>query len=832
MSGDGLNRAQRTAVTTLEGPLLVLAGAGSGKTRVITFRIAELIASGIKPSRILAVTFTNKAAREMRERARKLLDERARQKRRESGKGRSRQAKDAGPEISTFHSLCVRVLRRNAHVLGYSENFTIYDRGDQESACRAALRDIRVGHQKLRPSDLLNLIGGWKTAGLSPGDAENAAKNDLELLGAHAYAKYRAQLRASNAMDFDDLLLLTVELLEKHPEVRFAEASRFDHLLIDEYQDTNGLQYRIVRALAERHKNLCVVGDDDQSIYGWRGAEVEHILHFANNWPGTRVVELVENYRSTEWILHLSNTLIKHNSERHQKQLIAARGRGHVPRFIRHEDETAEAESIVIDIHTKITREDEERVPASDIAILFRTNEQPRAFEQELRRAGVPYVLIGGQSFYDRKEIKDLLGYLRVLSNPQDEVSLLRIINTPARGIGTSSIQALLDQAVNAGEALWKLLPKADHIDGVTPAARIAVEGFVHLIGEFRARMQRESLSAVVRELIVRVDYKSELERTYKDPGELEARWNAVEEFVNAVSVYESRTEMPSLSGFLEESALASGDDDKDDDKRKEHSITLMTLHSAKGLEFPIVYLVGLEEGFLPHKRSVLDERSRAIEEERRLAYVGITRAQDQLTLSYCKNRLKWGKLRPQLPSRFLFEMRGETDKAREVGILAAEAIRKSADGDDGDGGKTGRGDKAGKEKKGEKPERREKAPSEQTPRQDRAPRRDPVKPPKKVPVKSAPFPSHEPRPAPPGADAPGAADLRPSPLSSGHRGRGPRPIGVDTSKAFPTSSPPTPPPDRQAPPEPPGPSSSPAAGAAAASPESALPRQQSLFGD
>ncbi len=663
--GDGLNRAQRSAVTTLSGPLLVLAGAGTGKTRVITFRIAELIRSGIAPNRILAVTFTNKAAREMNERAQALL----------GGKRRKRKKKAPAPEISTFHSLCVRVLRRHIQKLGYPEQFTIYDRGDQESIARNALRDIRVGHQKLRPGELINIISGWKSQSVRATDAEEIAQGDQQVLAAAAYGRYQAALRAAGAVDFDDLLLLTEQLFQEHPDVRFAEASRFDHLLIDEYQDTNGLQYRIVRHLAGRHRNLCVVGDDDQSIYGWRGAEVQHILNFKDDWPEAKVVRLEENYRSTEWVLRLANTLIAHNSTRHDKVLRASRGRGQPPRFLSFEEESQEAENVVREIASKVHREDEERVVASDIAILFRTNEQPRAFEQELRRANVPYVLVGGQSFFDRKEIKDLLSYLKVLANPNDEVSLLRIINTPARGIGTGSVQTLLDDAVSAGQPLWKILPTAPQHPDLSQGASEAVEDFRHLIDEFRARLGRERLSDLFRELVGRIDYRSELERQYKDPADQEARMGSVEELVNAVAAYENRADDPSLLGFLEETALSTREDQKDsDDKRQEHALTLMTLHSAKGLEFPHVYLVGMEEGLLPHKRSIADGRQH-IDEERRLAYVGVTRAQDTLTLTFCKNRLKWGKLRPQIPSRFLMEMRGETERAQRMAEAAEEEI-------------------------------------------------------------------------------------------------------------------------------------------------------------
>jgi DNA helicase-2/ATP-dependent DNA helicase PcrA len=662
----GLNTAQLEAVRTRKGPLLVLAGAGTGKTRVITYRIAELIRAGTPADRILAVTFTNKAAREMRERAQGLL-------KKEHGR---RNAKAPQPEISTFHSLCVRILRRHAKRLGYGENFTIYDRGDQESAARAALRDIRVGQQTLRPSDLITQISSWKGAGLGPGAAEQGAKTDAELLAASAYVRYQAKLRASSAMDFDDLLLLTEQLFLEHPEARFAESSRFDHLLIDEYQDTNALQYRIVKALAERHRNLCVVGDDDQSIYGWRGAEVAHILGFKTQWPDAKVVRLEENYRSTGWIIHLANTLVGHNKTRHDKTLVAARGRGEKPRFTRYEDEMQEAESVVREIRERTQRTDEERVPGNSIAILFRTNEQPRAFEQELRKNGIKYVLVGGQSFFDRKEVKDLTSYLKVLANPHDEVALLRIINTPSRGIGTSTITFLLDQAVRAGVPIWTLLQGASAHPEVASGAAAGLQAFSRLIDGYRARLSAESLSATVAQLISEIDYNAEIERSYKDPGDQESRRNAVQEFVNAISNYERKAEQPTLNGFLEETMLSGREDQKDDDPRQAESVTLMTLHSAKGLEFPIVYMVGMEEGLLPHKRSVLEGLGGAeIEEERRLCYVGVTRAREELTLSLCKQRTKWGKPRPQIPSRFLLEMRGETQKAEEAAKAAQEQL-------------------------------------------------------------------------------------------------------------------------------------------------------------
>jgi DNA helicase-2/ATP-dependent DNA helicase PcrA len=655
-----LNRAQRDAVNTLTGPLLVLAGAGTGKTRVITYRIAELIRSGVSPARILAVTFTNKAAREMRERALTLLGKRKRG--------------DKPPEISTFHSLCVRVLRRHARLLGYPKEFSIYDRGDQETLARTALRDVRVGHEKLRPGDLLHLVGTWKNKGLTPDQAEQGADKEREQLGAMAFARYQIALKSSGAMDFDDLLLKTDELFQNFPEARFAESSRFDHVLVDEYQDTNDLQYRVLRALAERHRNLCVVGDDDQSIYGWRGAEIAHILGFAKDWPEAKVVRLEENYRSTKPILDLANTLIHHNGSRHEKTLRATNEGGAAPRFLRFEDEVAESEGIVREIEGKLRPTEGPRVAPSDIAILFRTNEQPRAFELELRRAGIPYVLVGGMSFYDRKEVRDVLAYLRVLANPSDEVSLLRCINTPPRGIGAGTVEILMRRAVDQGVPLWTVLPQAESDPDLPHGVGARVQQFQALIEGFRGRLGREPLAALTTELVNTIDYRAELKRAYKEASEAEARLKGVEALVNSIALYESRAEDASLLGFLEETQLAGRESEKDDD-RQSHALTLMTLHSAKGLEFNIVYLVGMEEGLLPHARSVAD--GRGIEEERRLCYVGVTRARETLTLSFSKGRMKWGKMRPSIPSRFLFEMRGETDRAQKAAAAAAAAFAK-----------------------------------------------------------------------------------------------------------------------------------------------------------
>ncbi|MCH8043348.1 MAG: UvrD-helicase domain-containing protein, partial [Planctomycetes bacterium] len=653
-----LNPPQREAVSTLSGPLLVLAGAGTGKTRVVTYRIARLIKQGIRPSRILAVTFTNKAASEMQQRCAALLGRRQEEK----------------PEISTFHSLCVRILRRQIDALGYPKQFAIYDRGDQEGLARAALRELRIANESLRPRDLLYFVGTWKSRGVGPNEAAAMAETDKEHLAAAGFRRYQKSLKAVGAVDFDDLLVLVDQLFAEFPDVRREEAARFDHLLVDEYQDTNITQYRIIKALALPHRNLCVVGDDDQSIYGWRGAEVEHILRFGRDWPDARVVRLEDNYRSTEEILRVANRLIAFNKTRHDKVLRAARRGGERPALWQLPTEEDEAEAVVKDIKTRLTQSG---IEPRDFAILFRTNEQPRAFETALREADVPYVLIGGMSFYDRKEVRDVLAYLKVLASGKDEVSLLRIINTPPRGIGQSSVAALMEEAVSRGKPLGELLSSARRIDAVTTKAAEAIERFFRLIESYRARARRGgSLVKLTTALIDEIGYREELTRLYKDPKDQQTRWAAVEEVINALGAYERKAERPTIKGFLDQLALEDRDDDDKDDQLRRNAVALMTLHSAKGLEFPQVYLVGLEEGMLPHRRSVEADEA-AIEEERRLCYVGLTRAQDRLTLSLSLSRMKWGKPRETDPSRFLYELTGQADNPHAAVPKAAQ--RKSS---------------------------------------------------------------------------------------------------------------------------------------------------------
>lgn len=638
-----LNPAQRDAVTTLSGPLLVLAGAGTGKTSVITQRMAELIRNGVAPDRILSVTFTNKAAKEMLERTQELLGKRL----------------PAKPMISTFHSYCVKVLRQEIELLGYPARFTIYDRGDQESTARKSLRDVRVQDSTLSPGDLLNVISRWKMHGIGPDRARDYTENDLEFIAAVAYRKYQSALQASGAVDFDDLLLLTNRLFNEHPDALQRQQRRFDHVQIDEYQDTNGSQFDLIDGLVREHNNLCVVGDDDQSIYGWRGAEVSHILGFHRHFPGAKVVRLEENYRCTEPIIEIANRLVKHNKDRHDKALRANKPSDHPVRFREYDDELTEAENVVREIKFLVEKKGE---ALKDICILFRTNEQPRVFESELRRQEVRYVIMGSQSFFDKKEIRDTLSYLKVLENPADETSLLRIINTPTRGIGDSTVQKLLTRAVRQGCSLWQAIPSAVAAKDITPKAAGALERFSGLLDGYRARLRQtpHDLPRVCEDLLEEINYSSEIRKQYKNEDMQAVREEMLEQMVTSLGDYVARAHNPSLAGYLDETTLNGREESSDkEQKLDEDAVRLMTVHSAKGLEFKHVYIVGMEEGLLPHKRSV-EEEGAAICEERRLAYVAVTRAQDFLTLTRSMARTKWGKKRLSIPSRFLHEMFGE----------------------------------------------------------------------------------------------------------------------------------------------------------------------------
>lgn len=663
--------------------MLVLAGAGTGKTRVVTYRIANLIRHGTKPDRILAVTFTNKAANEMKDRVAALIGNAPRKKYPSQKQKPGTEAPE--PQVSTFHSLCVKILRRHIDKIGYPLTFSICDRGDQESIARQALREIKVPDKMLKSSELLSYISRWKSSSVRPASAATGASDDKEHIAAVGYRRYQEALKAAGAVDFDDLLLCTEDLFRKSVEAKRAEAQLFDHILIDEYQDTNQSQYRIIRSLAAGHRNLCVVGDDDQSIYGWRGAEVKHILRFDKDWSDAKVIRLEDNYRSTGEILHWANTLIAFNKTRHGKVLKPARFGGEKPRILQFQAETDEAEQIVLEIRRLIETGKHE---AGEIAILFRTNEQPRIFEEELRRQDVPYVLIGGMSFFDRREIKDVLSMLQVIANPDNDPALRRIINVPPRGISRPAIQRIAEAATANGISPWKMLARVNSVSGLSSAAVQGCVSFRRLVEKFQQKFKSGSLTDTLRQLIDETGFLIELRARCNTPEEAQAREASVEQIVNSMSVYEDKKKRKaSLTGFLDEIALANRELESDKEKQlNKNRVVLMTMHSAKGLEFPRVYIVGMEEGILPHQRSIKDEGpTDQIEEERRLCYVGVTRAEDHLTLSLALSRRKWGKPRPTDASRFLFEMTGQAEKfvtnraAKSAKARLAAARRKSS---------------------------------------------------------------------------------------------------------------------------------------------------------
>jgi DNA helicase-2/ATP-dependent DNA helicase PcrA len=638
----GLNPEQRRAVTCTEGPLLVLAGAGSGKTRVITVRVAWLLAHGVAPSNVLAVTFTNRAAREMRERAAALVG----------------QERAGELTLGTFHSFCVRALREHGAAIGVARDFTICDASDQLSAFRGALRELRVPDATLQPSALAARVSLFKNRLVeSEGFLAKAADATEELVG-RAWQRYEEHLRRTRTLDFDDLLLFTLRLLRQHAEVRESFAQHYRYVLVDEYQDTNGPQYEILRQIAGKHRNLCVVGDDDQSIYGWRGADVSKILHFERDFPGAHVVRLETNYRSTRQIVEAANRVIANNPLRHAKTLRSAAGDGPPIVALRLEDEQQEAEFIARELRELVSTR---AARLSDIAVLFRAAALARPFEERLRAHQLPYVLVGGMSFFDRKEVRDVLAFLRLVENPDDEVSLLRVINTPPRGIGKSTVERALEHAAERGESAARVFRDEAPIPGVAPAQAQAVRGFLELVGTLRAQSGKRGLASLVHAVIDAVGYRGEVERLYPDPLTFQTRWAAVDEVLASAVRHERSAKRATLASFLADLALSAVDEPETDDGKPREAITLMTLHSAKGLEFERVYLVGLEEGLFPHARSIAED---ALEEERRLMYVGITRARRNLALTCTAARSKYGRTVESMPSRFLYELKGEPPPA------------------------------------------------------------------------------------------------------------------------------------------------------------------------
>jgi DNA helicase-2/ATP-dependent DNA helicase PcrA len=648
-----LNPAQRDAVTTTEGPLLVLAGAGSGKTRVITARIAYLISRGVAPANILAVTFTNKAAGEMRERVKQLAGKSAK-----------------GITVGTFHAFCAQVLREHGHALGLLRKFTICDASDQLSAVKSAMRELRVHETRMQPAVLLARLSLAKNRMMTPEAYLAQGSGGRDQLVGSVWQRYQEYLGRTGSLDFDDLLTQTVRLLSEHESVRLHFRNRYRHILVDEYQDTNHPQYEIVKHIGGEHRNVCVVGDDDQSIYGWRGADIQKILGFHRDFEGAKIVRLQTNYRSTRQILDAANAVIRKNASRHDKALESARGNGEPVRYYRLKDEMAEA-AFVVGAMRKLLQQ--EGAKAGDFAILCRTQVQFRPFEGELRADGLPYVVVGGMSFFDRKEVRDIVAFLKLVVNPRDEMSLLRVINVPSRGVGKASLDRVLAFATDHGISAAEAFDRAGEIEGLKPQS---VEGYRKL----RDVLDNSQLLDAGGELVSRLErfieaiaYRDEVTRLYADPMQREARWAGVLEVLNFAENHVRRADEPSLHEFLEELALSSGDGpgEKSSDLRKD-AVTLMTLHAAKGLEFPHVFLVGMEEGFLPHARAVAEG---SVEEERRLAYVGITRAMTTLSMSFAGERAKYGRRAMTVPSRFIFEARGEEPPEGWRGIEATDPV-------------------------------------------------------------------------------------------------------------------------------------------------------------
>jgi DNA helicase-2/ATP-dependent DNA helicase PcrA len=635
-----LNPQQREAVTETDGPLLILAGAGSGKTRVITFRIAYLIAErGVAPYNILAVTFTNKAAEEMRTRVERLL-------------GNTRMT--SAPLISTFHSLCVRILRQHIEALGegYTRSFTIYDQDDSQRLVKACIKDLGYDDKQLGARAVQGAISGAKNrqgddaasyaARVEYGDEKRAAI-------ARVFRLYEERLRNNNALDFDDLLIKAVQLLRRVPEVREKYNDKFRYILVDEYQDTNSLQFALIRFLTEKQQNICVVGDEDQSVYRWRGADISNILNFEQHYPDAKVIRLEQNYRSTQNILDAAGAVVRNNTERKGKQLWTANPTGERIRYYQAFDAEAEARFVAAKIEEHRRREPDLRA-----AVLYRTNAQSRVFEEALRRAGLPYNIVGGFSFYERAEVRDIISYLKLALNPHDSIALQRVINTPPRGLGKQTLDEIARRAKDYGVSHWETIAiMADKGEGLSPRATSALRNFQHIITELvkvatNASASETPVSDIVKAAILDTGYANHLKAENSD--EAEARLENLQELVNAAVDYDQQ-EQDGLRDFIDHAALVS---DSDQYKR-DAPVTLMTMHSAKGLEFPLVFIVGMEDGLFPHARSATDPAE--LEEERRLCYVAITRAERFLYVLHAMKRRVYGEELASEPSQFLNEM-------------------------------------------------------------------------------------------------------------------------------------------------------------------------------
>ncbi len=647
---EGLNEPQREAVSHGEGPLLILAGAGSGKTRVLTHRIAYLVGTGqARPSEILAITFTNKAAGEMRERVEMLVGNRAR-----------------AMWVMTFHSACARMLRADAERLNYTRGFTIYDSSDSLRLIKQCMDQLDVDPKRFAPRGIQNQISDAKNQLLDAEAFRLKVGSFFEQTAADVYELYEQRAHANNAMDFDDLLFRCVNLLELFPEVRDRYRSSFRHVLVDEYQDTNRAQYRWLQLLSEEHRNLCVVGDDDQSVYSFRGADIRNILDFERDLPDAQVVKLEQNYRSTQTVLSAANAVIENNRARKEKRLWSDLGKGEPVHVRELEDEHAEARFVVSEVERLV----EEGGSRDEIAIFYRTNAQSRVLEDMLVRYGVGYQVIGGTRFYDRAEIKDALAYLNLLVNPQDVVAFARVVNSPRRGIGATSQARILNHANTLGEAVWDVAAAPEAIPGLGAAAVKAVDRFMSVMVRLRERADGgASVGDLLEETLNETGYVDalEAERTIEAQGRLEN----LEELVGMTREYDASAEEPSVEEFLQQVALFSEQDALDDD---EGIVTLMTLHNAKGLEYPTVFIIGCEDGVFPHMRSI---ESGDIEEERRLCYVGMTRAKRELYLTSARTRALFGNREWNIRSRFIDEIPIElTDRDADEPTGPAAAAR------------------------------------------------------------------------------------------------------------------------------------------------------------
>jgi DNA helicase-2/ATP-dependent DNA helicase PcrA len=650
---EDLNPAQREAVLTTEGPLLVVAGAGSGKTRVLTRRIAHLLAAvGAKPPEILAITFTNKAAAEMRERLEDLVGPPAR-----------------AAWVMTFHAACGRILRREAPRLGYRTNFTIYDSADQLRLVKRCLEELERDPKRFTPRGIHSQISNAKNQLVGPAEYASRVSSFYDQTVADVYELYQARLHASNAVDFDDMLYLVVEVLERFPEAKEKWQNAFRYILVDEYQDTNHAQYRLLQLLAEKNGNVFAVGDPDQSVYGFRGADIRNVLEFEKDFPGAKTIALEQNYRSTNSILEASNAVIRHNRERKEKNLWSDLGDGEPVRVIEVEDEHAEARYVAAEIALLV----EEGYSGNEVAVFYRTNAQSRVLEDVLVRQGVAYQVIGGPRFYERAEVKDLVAYLQVIDNPYDAVSLVRIANKPRRGIGDSTLARLQAYADAQGISLWEATEFAEEV-GVGAAPQKAVRAFRTMIESCMSGALELEVSELIERVLERSGYVESLEaeRTIEAQGRVEN----LQELVSLAREWQEENTEPSLSSFLQEVSLYS---DQDAIRGEGSLVTLMTLHNAKGLEFKAVYLIGLEEGIFPHSRSIEEH---GVEEERRLMYVGMTRAMEKLTLLHASSRMLYGGRSYNLPSRFLDELpeqHVERDRLRPASWSDYGSPKKSA---------------------------------------------------------------------------------------------------------------------------------------------------------